>query len=37
MEMMDTAEGRSKFKGDMEELGIAHLDVTKKLADLESD
>ena len=37
MTMMDSAEGRSKFKGTMEQLGVAHLDVTKKLADLESD
>ena len=37
LEMMDSAEGREKFKQNMENIGVAHLSVTKHLADLESD
>lgn len=37
MEKMDTMEGRQKFEFEMEHLGVAHLQITKRLADLESD
>ena len=37
MEKMDTMEGRQKFEFEMESLGVAHLQITKRLADLESD
>lgn len=37
MEKMDTMEGRQKFEFEMEHLGIAHLQITNRLADLESD
>ena len=30
-------EGRIKFMLDMQELGVAHLEITKHLVDLESD
>lgn len=37
LEMMDSAEGRSKFRTETEELGVGHLDIVKYLGDLESD
>jgi hypothetical protein len=37
LEMMDSAEGRESFRNQMQEIGIGHLEVTKHLADLESD
>lgn len=37
LEMMDSAEGRQKFRDSTEEIGVAHLDIVKHLADLESD
>ena len=37
LEKMDTMEGRQKFEFEMEALGVAHLNITKHLADLESD
>ena len=37
LEKMDTMEGRQKFEIEMEHLGVSHLQITKKLADLESD
>lgn len=37
MEKMDTMEGRLKFDLELEKLSVAHLGITKKLADLESD
>ena len=37
LEKLDTMEGRIKFMMDMQELGVAHLEITKHLVDLESD
>jgi len=37
LEMMDSAEGRAKFSHEMQHMGVAHLKITKHLADLESD
>ena len=37
LEKLDSMEGRNKFEMQMEELGVAHLHITKHLADLESD
>ena len=37
LDKMDTMEGRKNFEFQMEELGIAHLHITKHLANLESD
>ena len=37
LEKLDTMEGRQKFELQMEELGVQHLNITKHLADLESD
>jgi hypothetical protein len=37
MEMLDTVEGRRKIELELEELSVGHLNITKQLADLESD
>lgn len=37
LEKMDTMEGRQRFELQMESLGVSHLEITKHLADLESD
>lgn len=37
LEKMDTMEGRQKFEHEMVDLGIAHLNITQHLANLESD
>mmetsp|Transcript_9559 Transcript_9559/g.9180 ORF Transcript_9559/g.9180 Transcript_9559/m.9180 type:complete len:170 (+) Transcript_9559:357-866(+) len=37
LEKLDTQEGRNKFELDIEPLGISHLQITKHLANLESD
>jgi len=37
LEKMDTMEGRQKFELSVEPLGISHLQITKHLANLESD
>jgi len=37
LEKMDTYEGRQEFDLEMEKLGVDHLGITRKLADLESD
>ena len=37
LEQFDTSEGRLKFMAEMESLGIGHLEITKHLANLESD
>src|SRR3569833_2538279 len=37
LENLDTMEGRQKFEMQIEPLGIAHLQITKHLANLESD
>jgi hypothetical protein len=37
LEEMDSFEGRNKFNARTEEIGVAHLSITKHLADLESD
>lgn len=37
LDRFDTMEGRAEFDEEMEALGLAHLNVTKSLANLESD
>ena len=37
LEMLETMEGRQEMKQDLEQLGVNHLDVVRKLADIESD
>ena len=37
LEKLDKMEGRMKFDMELEQLGVAHLNITKQLADLESD
>jgi len=37
LEKMDTFEGRVLFDRDLESIGVGHLNITKQLADLESD
>lgn len=37
VDLLDTMEGQHKFEIKMEELGLAHLQIAKHLADLESD
>lgn len=36
LEKLDSAEGRMKFRVQMESLGIAHLDITKHLANMQT-
>lgn len=37
LDKLETSEGRGKFEVELEQLGVAHLEVTKHLADLYSD
>ena len=37
MEMLDTLEGRNALELQLEKLGVAHLNITSQLTDLESD
>jgi Ca2+-dependent lipid-binding protein len=37
LEKLDSMEGRMKFMMDMQEIGVAHLEITRHLVDLESD
>lgn len=36
LEKLDSAEGRMKFRLQMEKLGIAHLDITKHLSNMQT-
>ena len=37
LDKLETSEGRGKFEVELDQLGVAHLEVTKHLADLYSD